>query len=93
MLVVERMDIEAYTGLCFPPNKDGIMKLATVEWFTNSRNSKIPGVSLPRYRSDHQEDEEGCDIPEAYAAKIRMFLNSLLPELADRPWSQTKICW
>lgn len=78
-----------FQGMVFPPNKDGIMKFAAVEFFTNKANGIVPGVSLPRYRSDNPKD----DIPKPYEIKIRNLLRELVPELADRKWSFTRICW
>ncbi|RDW77632.1 putative fructosyl amino acid oxidase [Coleophoma cylindrospora] len=77
-------------GMMFPPTPDGIVKFAAVEFFTNKgKHSSIPGLSLPRYRSDHPQDT----IPAAYERKIRNFVKELVPELANRPWVETRICW
>ncbi|KAI4594203.1 hypothetical protein KJ359_008478 [Pestalotiopsis sp. 9143b] len=76
-------------GIIFPPNRDGIIKVATVNFVTNKQNSKMPGVSLPRYRQDNPRD----DIPKTVEREIRQWLREFVPDLADREWVETRICW
>ncbi|PVH89836.1 putative sarcosine oxidase [Cadophora sp. DSE1049] len=77
-------------GIIFPPTEDGIMKITGQECFKNEKSaSPHPGISLPRYRSVHPKD----GIPERFDRKIRMFLRDTLPELSDRRWDSTRICW
>ncbi|KAH8666813.1 sarcosine oxidase [Xylariales sp. PMI_506] len=76
-------------GIIFPPNRDGIIKVATVNFVTNFENPKIPGLSLPRYRQDNPRD----DIPRKIEREIRSWMRQFVPDLADRPWEETRICW
>ncbi|KAH8901765.1 sarcosine oxidase [Thozetella sp. PMI_491] len=76
-------------GIIFPPNKDGIVKVATVRFVTNKKNRIAPGLSLPRYRSDNPSD----GIPKVIEKEIRDWVRKFVPELADRPWFETRICW
>ena len=46
-------------------------------------------VSLPRTK---QDDPNVNIAPEAKEA-CRRFLAKVIPDLADRPWTQTRICW
>jgi len=76
-------------GIIFPPNRDGVVKVATVNFVTNKQNRKIPGLSLPRYRADNPDD----GIPHRIEKEIRSWLRGFVPSLANRPWVETRICW
>ncbi|TPX13080.1 uncharacterized protein E0L32_006506 [Thyridium curvatum] len=76
-------------GILFPPNRDGIVKVATVNFVTNHESQKAPGLSLPRFRQDNPRD----DIPRKIEGEIRSWLREFVPDLADRPWAETRICW
>lgn len=75
-----------YTGLVFPPQEDGIMKISAMHFLTNYDGSS---VSLPRYRADNELD----GIPAVLEAQLRKYMTSFLPELADRKWFETRLCW
>lgn len=79
-------------GIFFPPNEDNIIKLGAVRFFTNYSNGKVPGVSLPRYRSDNPSDEI-LGVPRDFEKHIRTWMKEMLPELADCKWNETRICW
>lgn len=76
-------------GLLFPPQEDGILKVGAEHFLTNYASSD---VSLPRYRSDNTSDGT-LGIPAPVDTHLRRFLSDFVPELADREWSQTRICW
>lgn len=76
-------------GLLFPPQEDGILKVGAEHFLTNYGSS---AVSLPRYRSDHAIDDT-LGIPSPVEKHLRRFLREFVPELAERKWSQTRICW
>jgi sarcosine oxidase / L-pipecolate oxidase len=76
-------------GIIFPPNRDGIIKVATVNFVTNFENPKQKGLSLARFREDYPSD----GIPEKIEKEIRDWMRQFIPTLADRPWIQTRICW
>ncbi|KAJ4421733.1 hypothetical protein N0V82_003577 [Gnomoniopsis sp. IMI 355080] len=76
-------------GLVFPPQEDNIIKIGADHFLTNFASS---GVSLPRYRSYNPSDE-ALGIPAPVEKHLRRFLGEILPELAEREWSDTRICW
>ncbi|CAK3973549.1 fructosyl amino acid oxidase [Lecanosticta acicola] len=75
-------------GILFPPQEDGIIKIGAVNFVTNYSASH-PDTSLPRYRSDHPADT----IPIPIERQLRNWMRELAPELAERPWVETRICW
>ncbi|EOO01388.1 putative fructosyl amino acid oxidase protein [Phaeoacremonium minimum UCRPA7] len=76
-------------GILFPPNRDGIIKVATVNFVTNVEDPEKPGLSLPRFRQDNPRD----DVPRKIEGEIRAWMREFVPSLADKPWSETRICW
>lgn len=76
-------------GLIFPPQEDGILKVGAQHFLTNYASSD---VSLPRYRSYNQSDE-ALGVPAPIDKHLRRFIGEFLPELAEREWSETRICW
>ncbi|KAL4781947.1 fructosyl amino acid oxidase [Aspergillus varians] len=80
-------DIEE--GCIFPPDENNIIKIASVHFVTNSKMSRIPGISLPRFR----EDNPGDGVPDAIQKRLRNWVRNVMPGLAERPWSETRICW
>ncbi|KAK5125728.1 hypothetical protein LTR85_012002 [Meristemomyces frigidus] len=46
-------------------------------------------VSLPRTK----QDDPNINIPPEGDAACRAYLRKTIPDLADRPWTQTRICW
>jgi hypothetical protein len=75
-------------GIMFPPQEDGIIKFGAVNFVTNYHSSHQQ-VSLPRYRIDNLGD----GVPEPIETHIRKWLKEIVPELADREWFETRICW
>lgn len=73
-------------GLIFPPQEDGILKIGAMDFVTNFAGRD---VSLPRYGSDHRGD----GVPKPIEDKMRKWLSECLPELADREWFETRLCW
>ncbi|KAH9820933.1 putative sarcosine oxidase [Teratosphaeria destructans] len=76
-------------GIIFPPQEDGIIKIGAVHFVTNYDPASHPNISLPRYRCDHKAD----GIPKPIESHLRSWLRQLAPELADRPWFETRVCW
>ena len=68
------------------------MKMA---YHTNGYTYKVPStglaVSSPRTSVSHGED--GLRVPRTLVAAIRKSLRSLYPELGDKPFSGTRMCW
>ncbi|KAF2634652.1 FAD dependent oxidoreductase [Massarina eburnea CBS 473.64] len=84
----EKMPIVGHLegGLLFPPQEDGIFKFSAMDFVTNYEGRS---VSLPRYR----EDNKGDGVPEPIEKKMRKWLKECFPELADREWFETRLCW
>jgi sarcosine oxidase / L-pipecolate oxidase len=76
-------------GILFPPQEDGLIKIGAVSFVTNYDPVSHPHTSLPRYRCDNASD----DIPKPIEDQLRSWLRELAPELADRVWFETRICW
>ncbi|KAF2703698.1 fructosyl amino acid oxidase [Pleomassaria siparia CBS 279.74] len=73
-------------GLLFPPQEDGILKFGAMAFVTNFEGKDL---SLPRYRSDNKED----GVPKPIETQMRNWLRECMPELADRDWFETRLCW
>ncbi|KAI6873104.1 hypothetical protein KC343_g1408 [Hortaea werneckii] len=76
-------------GIMFPPQKDGIIKIGAVQFVTNCDPKHKGSPSLPRYRCDHPHDT----VPKPVEDRIRAWVRQLTPELAERLWFETRICW
>ncbi|KAK7423739.1 hypothetical protein QQX98_000929 [Neonectria punicea] len=76
-------------GILFPPDEHGLIKLCSVRLVTNYNDHEHPGASVLHSAGDFPYD--GC--PEELDAEIRQFLRDTLPELADRPFVHTRLCW
>ncbi|KAJ3547390.1 hypothetical protein NM208_g1542 [Fusarium decemcellulare] len=76
-------------GIIFPPAEDGLVKLISCRAITNYKNKILPGTSILHSTGDYPFD--GC--PEEIEDEIRSFVRDTVPELADRPFVSTKLCW
>ncbi|KAI7554521.1 hypothetical protein KC331_g489 [Hortaea werneckii] len=76
-------------GIMFPPQADGIIKIGAVQFVTNRDPNHRGSPSLPRYRCDHPLDT----VPKPVEDRIRAWVRQLTPELAQRLWFETRICW
>ncbi|BFZ64860.1 hypothetical protein YB2330_006013 [Saitoella coloradoensis] len=81
----------------FPP-RNGLLKIAThTLGYLNTQEITLGGkgkvevveVSVPRTSVTNP----GEDVPQEAEEALRAGLRKLLPELADRPFSKTRICW
>jgi sarcosine oxidase/L-pipecolate oxidase len=79
----------SFAGMVFPPNEKGLLKLCSCRYVTNYSNSPVPGVSVGRSYMDFPGDR----IPIQIESELRTFLRDTIPELADRPWERTRMCW
>lgn len=78
-------------GYYFPPQEDGIFKMAHSRFITNHQtdpNSKIT-TSIPHTFFEAPSD----GLPLEIEAVMRRNLRRVLPELADRPFCYTRLCW
>ncbi|KAJ9145463.1 FAD dependent oxidoreductase [Pleurostoma richardsiae] len=76
-------------GIIFPPDENGLIKLCSCRCLTNYRNKALPGTSLLHSVGDYPYD--GC--PKEIEDEMRIFVREMIPELADRPFVSTKLCW
>lgn len=76
-------------GIIFPPTKDGLVKLISCRAITNYKNKALPGTSILHSLGDYPYD--GC--PKEIENEVRSFVRDTVPELADRPFISTKLCW
>lgn len=76
-------------GIIFPPDENGLIKLCSVRLVTNYKNHDVPGASILHSVGDYPDD--GC--PKELEDEIRQFVREMIPELADRPFVTTRLCW
>jgi sarcosine oxidase/L-pipecolate oxidase len=79
----------------FPPTKDGIVKMAIhAAGYTNSKapSASGKGVSVPRTKLTPGTEGTGA-IPADAVRAIRAFLKDTYPELAKKPFVDTRMCW
>lgn len=84
-----RINTYKITGIIFPPDENGLIKLCSCRVVTNYKNKFVPGASLVHSLGDYPYD--GC--PKQIEDEMRAFVREMLPELADRPFLSTKLCW
>lgn len=77
----------------FPPNSENIMKMAihAVGHTNYASNNTSKNISTPRTILSH--DKEGLLIPKAIARLLRKQMSQIYPELAQKPFSSTRLCW
>ena len=84
----------AELGYFFPPDKEtNVFKFVLTSCdakntITNPFNPE-ESISLPRYKTQFESDT----IPEHTIEDAKQTLNLLLPELADKPLTDCKVCW
>ncbi|CAH0046680.1 unnamed protein product [Clonostachys solani] len=76
-------------GIIFPPVQDGLIKLISCRAITNYKNKILPGASVLHSTGDYPFD--GC--PREIEHEVRSFVRDTVPELANRPFISTKLCW
>ncbi|KAI3555051.1 hypothetical protein CABS01_11539 [Colletotrichum abscissum] len=76
-------------GIIFPPDENGLIKLCSCRCLTNYRNRYVPGASILHSLGDYPDD--GC--PKEVEDEMRTFVREIIPELADRPFISSKMCW
>ncbi|KAI9465297.1 FAD dependent oxidoreductase [Lactarius psammicola] len=78
----------------FPPNDDNVVKLAShdsgVVYHAPGDTDKQP-VSTPRTVSSHGDD--GLRVPQSTLRRLRSSLLDVYPELAEKPFAATRLCW
>ncbi|TPX15852.1 uncharacterized protein E0L32_000186 [Thyridium curvatum] len=76
-------------GILFPPDENNLLKLCSCRFITNYYNSKVKGASLGHSHEDFPED----GVPRQIEQEMREFVRDQIPELADRDWVSTRMCW
>ncbi|GJP97935.1 hypothetical protein AnigIFM59636_008308 [Aspergillus niger] len=78
-------------GYFFPPQADGVFKMAHSQFITNMQTDTRSGnkSSVPHTFVENPQD----DLPMEIEAQMRRNLHRVLPELADRPFCYTRLCW
>ena len=70
------------------PNEDNILKMAIhAPGYVNP----ISGISTPRTSSS--DPQNGTAIPKDGLNELREELRKVYPDLADKPFSATRLCW
>lgn len=78
-------------GYFFPPQADGVFKMAHSQFITNIQTDTNSGITTSVPHTFHQAPSDG--LPLEIEAQMRRNLRRVLPELADRPFSYTRLCW
>ena len=80
---------------CFPPNQDGIVKFALHHrGWTNDQSSlsdKNAIVSVPR--PGYFNGKLGENISRGAIRELRRELRRVYPELGDKPFTSSRMCW
>lgn len=77
-------------GYFFPPNEEGLMKMGYgINAFSNSELIHGEKINVPRRKVVGEKSE----IPASAEEGIRWILRQTAPELADKPFFDTKVCW
>ena len=78
-------------GYFFPPGRDGVFKMAHSKFITNTQRDNHTGIhtSIPHTFLANPSD----DLPIEIEQTMRTNLRRILPDLADRPFSYTRLCW
>lgn len=78
----------------FPPNEANVVKMAIhsagYTYFDGDTNSH-GAISTPRTLTS--DPVRGLLIPKSAVQNLRMHLKNVYPELAEKPFSGTRLCW
>lgn len=75
----------------FPPQEDGIFKMAHSRFVTNILTDSNSNITTSIPHTFKQSPSDG--LPLEIESTMRRNLRRILPELADRPFCYTRICW
>lgn len=76
-------------GIIFPPDHNRLVKICSCRFLVNYRNSQLPGASIGVSHADRPHD----GIPTEIDKELRAFLHDMAPDLANKPWVTTRMCW
>ncbi|KAH8892982.1 FAD dependent oxidoreductase [Thozetella sp. PMI_491] len=83
-----RTDVKAETSAIFVIKLES-HEVENVRLVTNYKNHSVPGASVLHSVGDYPHD--GC--PKELEDEMRQFVREMIPELADRPFVTTRLCW
>ncbi|KIK22355.1 hypothetical protein PISMIDRAFT_505957 [Pisolithus microcarpus 441] len=95
------------TGLyVLPPNRDNVIKTGlhaaghthmvapSTSEFSSAKATGVPRkISTPRTILSHPEGSDGLRVPRSALRAIRDHLKVVYPDLAEKPWAGTRMCW
>ena len=73
------------------PNEDNIIKFAVHESGVANYPNPQEKISTPRTVLSHGED--GLRVPKSKIREMRQHLRRLFPDLAEKPFASTRMCW
>lgn len=78
-------------GYYLPPQRGGVFKMAHSQFVKNTRTDPETGIrtSVPHQFTQNPTD----DLPLEIEASMRRNLRRVFPELADRTFSYSRLCW
>ncbi|KAF8434971.1 FAD dependent oxidoreductase [Boletus edulis BED1] len=97
--------LDFQTGLyTFPPTEDGIVKLSMhtaghthmmSSWQVGGdiNHTPVRKISTPRTITSHPSLGDGLRVPRSALCILRERFRQVYPELAERPWAGTRMCW
>ena len=78
-----------FAGIIFPPDHNRLVKICSCRFLVNYKNNQLPGASVGVSHSDRPHD----GIPDEIDKELRDFLYDMAPDLANKPWVTTRMCW
>ncbi|KAL4079283.1 FAD dependent oxidoreductase [Scleroderma citrinum] len=99
--------MDSSTGLyVLPPDENNVIKTAvhdagythvvipsSVSFSSENPTSPPRKISTPRTILSHPEGSDGLRVPRTALEILRDNLRILYPELAQKPWAETRLCW
>ncbi|KAI6168676.1 FAD dependent oxidoreductase [Pisolithus thermaeus] len=89
-----------------PPNRDNVIKIGlhaaghthmvtpSAFEFSSANATRVPRkISTPRTILSHPEGSDGLRVPRSILRTIRDRLRVIYPDLAEKPWAGTRMCW
>lgn len=76
-------------GILFPPDENGLIKICSVRLVTNFGTHAVANSSILHSVGDFPHDGSPAELEE----EMRQFVRDAAPELADRPFVSTRLCW
>lgn len=76
---------------CFPPDGNGVFKFAIhgQGWIDPHQDKRIPSTPRTILQPEYATQE----IPPSSRLLLETYLTALFPELAQREWKESRLCW